>query len=127
MPPQKENATEMNSSTEEKESCRSCLYTGVGTCLGLSAYFFHLAFEDDDSSSKKAASSNNKPCQSRGTSSSFNKTGNSTNTSMKNFGMHNNYLNSLLRTPLSGQTPRLFLLVCSTCCAVAGAYRLYLN
>ena len=32
---------------KEGESCRSCLYTGVSTCLGLSAYFLHLATEDD--------------------------------------------------------------------------------
>jgi hypothetical protein len=27
------------------ESCSSCLWTGVTTCLGLSAYFAHIAFD----------------------------------------------------------------------------------
>lgn len=28
-------------------SCSSCLWTGVITCMGLSVYFAHIAFEDD--------------------------------------------------------------------------------
>jgi hypothetical protein len=31
--------------TESKFSCPACLYTGVATCVGLSAYFAHSAYE----------------------------------------------------------------------------------
>ena len=31
------------------DSCSSCLWTGVITCLGLSAYFAHIAFDDETS------------------------------------------------------------------------------
>ena len=41
------NTSSIQSDPNHKESCRSCLYTGVSTCLGLSAYFLHLATEDD--------------------------------------------------------------------------------
>jgi hypothetical protein len=30
----------------DQESCQACLYTGVATCMGLAAYFAHLATED---------------------------------------------------------------------------------
>lgn len=33
----------------KSESCASCLWTGVGTCVGLAAYFAHAAYEIDES------------------------------------------------------------------------------
>ena len=29
------------------ESCRTCLYTGLATCTGLSGYFLYLAMEEE--------------------------------------------------------------------------------
>ena len=47
--PAEANSTQSSADNGEKESCRSCLYTGVATCFGLSAYFLNLAFEDPPS------------------------------------------------------------------------------
>ena len=33
--------------SNDGESCRSCLYTGLATCTGLSGYFLYLAMEEE--------------------------------------------------------------------------------
>lgn len=128
----------------DRESCRSCLYTGVGTCVGLSAYFAHLALEGTD---KEAAqrnyltdrldrsqgvsvkrfekSSNNhgirEPMQKKQKMSSAGVSSNCIqNTLTKSFGKNKSLLVHRSRN-------RPFLWICSACWAAAGAYRLYLN
>ena len=39
--------TMMMQRSNNEESCRSCLYTGLATCTGLSGYFLYLAMEEE--------------------------------------------------------------------------------
>jgi hypothetical protein len=119
-------------SADANESCRSCLYTGVATCVGLSAYFAHLALEED--TDKRTGGSKSAH--------------GSTKSHMKQTPMHSNsrinkHMNvpnftsakrsseaksNLMRCkPLQMKSNRPFLMICSACWAAAGAYRIYLN
>ena len=125
------NSTVQAKEGESESSCRSCLYTGVGTCIGLSAYFFHLAFDDtgnnhgngsNASHGTKQSSSLRKqnivPSNHKMTiSSARSRVTDVQSTSMK----------LLRKKSLPNPSNRPFLLVCSACWAAAGAYRLYLD
>ena len=124
---------------EDVESCRSCLYTGVATCIGLSGYFLHLATEEEEiqqkgkddikirdrSSSQQPSkmngytNENGKPTSQSKISPNNNKATQSFQSSLKNFMKGTNHT-----VPKNN---RPFLFAMSAVWAVAGAYRLYLN
>lgn len=112
------------------ESCRSCLYTGVATSVGLSGYFLYLAMEEElHRTTKQSESSPHKP--------------HATNGEIKNAPVISRSNSSKKNTPTGfqssfasfmrgnqGQVPkknRPFLFAMSAFWCVAGAYRLYLN
>lgn len=130
------NSTVQAREGENEKSCRSCLYTGVGTCIGLSAYFFHLAFEVEASNHGNGSN----------TSSHHNIKQSTTQPSLREKNVlpsdHKPKISStgrriitaqstsmklLQKKPFLTQSNRPFLLFCSACWATAGAYRLYLN
>mmetsp|Transcript_29573 Transcript_29573/g.29943 ORF Transcript_29573/g.29943 Transcript_29573/m.29943 type:complete len:139 (-) Transcript_29573:29-445(-) len=43
----KKQGTSILSTSSESSSCQSCLYTGVATCIGISAHFAKIAFYDE--------------------------------------------------------------------------------
>jgi len=103
----------------EEESCRSCLYTGVATCGGLSAYFLHLAYEEQPPSRKKLTDATKYPSKDINIPRSTYAPKQVTNIferAMKS--MHQK------SHPKSN---RQFHLAFSAAWAVAGMYRLYLN
>ena len=121
---------------EDVESCRSCLYTGVATCIGLSGYFLHLATEEEEIQQKgkgdikrRDKSSSQQPSKMNGTHTNGTPTSQSKNgpnratqsfqSSLKNFMKGTNHT-----VPKNN---RPFLFAMSAVWAVAGAYRLYLN
>ena len=101
-----------------KESCRSCLYTGVATCTGLSGYFFHLAMEEE---SPRSA-----PKMNGGVANAAK--GLESKSSMQHIPItsKSSTMKFLKGYPVAKQN-RLFLFALSAFCAGAGAYRLYLN
>ncbi len=108
-----------------EESCRSCLYTGVATCVGLSGYFLHLAVEEqqpNESSPHKPRGANwgNRiaPVSLR-TSENSNKMRMSTS--------FQTYIMNSMRGNQVSPKNRPFLFAMSAVWGVAGAYRLYLN
>jgi len=121
---------------KQKASCRSCLYTGVTTCLGLSGYFLYLAMEEEGSGQTPW----------RGSSSRHRGTGPSSHESSQMRGKskpvpiltpqsisknRSSSLQSSLKKFMNG-TPapkknRPFLFAFSAVWAAAGAYRFYLN
>ena len=116
--------------TKEKQSCRSCLYTGVATCMGLSGYFFYLANEEDGRRKIKQPSDGRNH---GGTSlQKLNMGGGDANAAgshrtkslMKN--MKISIITFMQGHPVAKRN-RPFLLGLSAFCAGAGAYRLYLN
>ena len=102
----------------DQGSCRPCLYTGVATCIGLSAYFYHLAHED----TVKEISGNNKDGLSKSQQLS-----NQKQASPRSSELHKTLLNLFRKEPPPRLSNRPFLLTCSAFWAVAGTYRLYLN
>jgi hypothetical protein len=136
MPHQTSRETKLNTPSDDaEESCRSCLYTGVATCIGLSAYFAQLAIFEDDT--------NKRTCRSKGADGStksqvIKQTSMHSNPSLKEH-LHLPDITSTKRSnetkcnlmqrnkPLQVKSNRPFLLVCSACWAAAGAYRWYLN
>lgn len=112
---------------EEVESCRSCLYTGVATCIGLSGYFLHLATEKEEILQKgkddikiRDKSSSQQPSKMNGTHTNGKPTSEfSFQSPLKNFMKGTNHT-----VPKNN---RPFLFAMSAIWAVAGAYRLYLN
>ena len=101
-----------------EESCRSCLYTGVATCAGLSAYFLHLAYEEDQPPSK---THQRQPDATTSKSTTIRKanTPKQPTTGFRTAAM------KLMRQKSAGN--RSFHLAFSAAWAVAGVYRLYLN
>ena len=129
---------------EEEHSCRSCLYTGVSTCLGLSAYFLHLATEDDSIMQKTSKDkqqnsivdkSSMKPTSQQSSKPIDNNTSTATNIRSKQQSspkMHKHIsfqsqLNNFMQSKPIPKSNRPFLFAMSAVWAVAGAYRLYLN
>ena len=112
---------------EEVESCRSCLYTGVATCIGLSGYFLHLATEKEEILQKgkddikiRDKSPSQQPSKMNGTHTNGKPTSEfSFQSPLKNFMKGTNHT-----VPKNN---RPFLFAMSAVWAVAGAYRLYLN
>ena len=136
-------------SPRQEESCQSCLYTGVGTCVGLSGYFLYLALEEDRSevSTKNLQESRQKQHKNNthGTASSSQQYNSRTNgcgirtnnnipkkqpvTSGTNH-IPTSFQSSLMKFMQSNPAQkknRPFLFAFSAVWAVAGAYRLYLN
>lgn len=106
-------ATE-NEPAGQKESCRSCLYMGVGTCTGLAGYFILLALEDEGETSRslKHETSKNMRLQKPQILPKLAVTSS---------------LQNLFRGSVPPNKNRPFLLGFSACWAAAGLYRLYLN
>lgn len=141
--PPSTNTEVQPSSTDRDVSCRSCLYTGVATCIGLSAYFFHLAFECTEKEKessweiiKPRAGTQQSPVHSNGAKEGHAHTMNRSSIGPKcrkaPSDIHNNiWLNTLRKaSPPSYPNPkanRPFLLTFSAFWAAAGAYRYYLD
>ena len=104
-----------------EESCRSCLYTGVATCAGLSAYFLHLAFEDQPPSQQKPTDTTIRKNTSKDTN-----IPRSTNIPKQPTDFFERTI-KLLQQQSPPKSNRQFHLAFSAACAVAGMYRLYLN
>ncbi len=113
-------AAEMQQPNANKEvkKCRSCLYTGIATCAGLSAYFLHLAFEEDQPQSK---THQRQPDATTSKSTTIRKpnTPKQPTTGLRTAAM------KLMRQKSASN--RSFHLAFSAAWAVAGVYRLYLN
>ena len=116
---------------EGEESCRSCLYTGVATCVGLSAYFAHLAFEDEADVNR-----DKKKNPIRGDRLHKHQFADEHTIDQRKVNSQHKYpkidIRSKLMKSFQNRQPQLksnrpFLLVCSACWAAAGAYRWYLN
>lgn len=109
----------------EEESCRSCLYTGVATCAGLSAYFLHLAFEDQPPSS-----SHQRPTDTtiRDFTSKDTKMPKSMHTPNQSIDVFEKAMRLMQqKNPPKSNGNRQFHLAFSAVWAIAGAYRMYLN
>jgi len=104
--------------TKSIESCRSCLYTGVGTCWGLSGYFIYVALFEDRGEKTNSIQKNKKASIINTNSSDLRQSSNAFR------------IESMLWL-LNGKTPpkqnKPFLLAFSAFWAAAGCYRLYLN
>jgi hypothetical protein len=114
---------------KHEESCRSCLYTGVVTCVGLSGYFFHLAMEEQQSNSGGSESSPRKPCAANGgnrIAPVFNRPSENSNKIRISTSFQTYIMDSMRGNQVSPKN-RPFLLAMSAVWGVAGAYRLYLN
>ena len=122
---------------EEVESCRSCLYTGVATCIGLSGYFLHLATEEEEIQQKgkddikiRDKSSSQQPSKMNGMHTNGKPTSQS---NIPNINKATQLFQSSLKNFIKGtnhtvpKNNRPFLFAMSAVWAVAGAYRLYLN
>jgi len=116
---------------KEQESCRSCLYTGVATCIGLSGYFFYLANEEDGHRTMKQprdgryhGGTTPQKIPNMGGGDANAAGSHRTKSLMKNIKI--SILNFMQGHPVAKQN-RPFLLGLSAFCAGAGAYRLYLN
>lgn len=106
------------SNSQEQVSCRSCLYTGVFTCWGLSGYFVYLAFEEDGNPTMtkqqtRVGSGDKKTTVSQG-SKSFQKS------------IETSFITFMQGHPVAKRN-RPFLFALSAFCAGSGACRLYLN
>ena len=143
------NTSSIQSDPNHKESCRSCLYTGVSTCLGLSAYFLHLATEDDKmgkTSNEMQKTPNdikqrqNSTVDKRSMKTTSRKTfkhigsNASTATNIKSKTQSSSkihkpqsQLNNFMKGKPIPKNNRPFLFAMGAVWAVAGAYRLYLN
>jgi hypothetical protein len=110
--------SDVNKEVKKEESCRSCLYTGVATCAGLSAYFLHLAYEEDQPPSK---THQRQPDATTSKSATIRKanTPKQPTTGLRTAAM------KLMRQKSASN--RSFHLAFSAAWAVAGLYRLYLN
>ena len=104
---------------EEKESCRSCLYTGVATCAGLSAYFLHLALEEQPSKQKPTDATIRR-------SNNVNIPRSSTHTQKQPIDLFERSI-KLMQQKSPPKSNRRFHLAFSAAWAMAGMYRLYLN
>ena len=116
-----------------QESCRSCLYTGVGTCMVLSGYFLYLAIEEDghrtpqqprtrDVQYYRGKSPRNIPNIVGGDTKSAEAHG--SKSYLKN--IKTSIITFMQGQPVARRN-RPFLLALSAFCAGSGAYRLYLN
>ena len=106
---------------KEEESCRSCLYTGVSTCVGLSGYFLYLAMEEE-------AHRTTKQLHNSGRSEASPHVISPSNSSKRN--ILTAFQSSIVNFSRGDQIPtknRPFLFAMSAVWCVAGAYRLYLN
>lgn len=114
---------------EREESCRSCLYTGVATCMSLSVYFAHLAFEDNDRKSQKLRSDglNKYRDTEQPKTHSHHSTRGPIQHKHKSIGIQGSWMKSLQGGSPTMKSNRPFLLLCSACWVAAGAYRWYLN
>jgi hypothetical protein len=106
------NVIKPNVNKEGKESCRSCLYTGVAMCAGLSTYFLYLAFEDQPPSKNHQIPNE---ILSRGI-----------HTQKRSAGLHAVAMKLIQQKSLS-KGNRSFHIAFSAAWAIAGIYRLYLN
>ena len=125
--------------SNKQQSCRSCLYTGVATCLGLSSYFFYLATEDDmqktSNDMKQQNSTVDKSSMKPTSQSKPIRSNNSTATNIRSKSqsspkIHKSFqsqLNNFMYSKPIPKNNRPFLFAMSAVWAVAGAYRLYLN
>ena len=107
---------------KQDESCRSCLYTGVSTCVGLSGYFLYLATEEEAHRTTKHQHN------SGGRSEASPHVISPSNSSKRN--ILTAFQSSIVNFSRGNQIPtkhRPFLFAMSAVWCVAGAYRLYLN
>lgn len=120
----------------QQESCRACLFTGVGTCLGLSTYFMYLATEEEEGTMKQQQTHQKYDKINR------NNHHTATHQSTKANGINvcskkipktqskNAFQTSLMKFMQGSPSPKRnkpFLFAFSAFWAAAGAYRLYLN
>ena len=133
MPPPQTRVIEAPLKNDD-ESCRSCLYTGVGTCIGLSVYFAHLALGDRGEEAAQKNEPANKLDRLNGIKQSGQRSTNSTTAKMRKknqlpAGKSSDCIQTALRKsfPVQRFRNRPFLWMCSACWGAAGAYRLYLN
>ena len=136
---------------QRRESCRACLYTGVGTCVAISGYFLSLSLEAEEhqmgtrdihKGNKQDGREINQNKLSTNRSSKFTQLVSAKNASsnlrkaqsqqlLKSSIKHSNPQIQSLLNIVHGKLPpnknRPFLLAFSAAWAVAGAYRLYLN
>ena len=106
---------------EGEESCRTCLYTGVATCAGLSAYFLHLAFEEQPPSQQKPTDATIRKYRSNDTN-----IPRSTHTQKQPIDLFERSI-KLLQQKSPPKSHKRFHLAFSAAWAIAGMYRLYLN
>jgi len=127
-------------SNTDQESCPTCLYTGVGTCVGLSGYFLFLAMEEDqqpknnNNNNQKWHDKISSPKQSTQITSNNNKTKiqshipkpQSTFPRDKSTSFTNSVRKFVGGNPAL-KKHRPFLFACSAVWAAAGVYRVYLD
>jgi hypothetical protein len=122
--------TELSKNLQSRGSCRSCLYTGVTTCVGLSGYFLYLAIDEDGPRAKKQLQTRD-----GGTyyPRNISNMGGDNTKAVKTHGSKSLIKNieSSIIIFMQGQPVakrnRPFLFALSAFCAASGAFRLYLN
>ena len=136
------NTSSIQSDHNREQSCRSCLYTGVATCLSLAGYFFYLATEDAmqktsnydmkqqnstvDKSSMKPTSQS-KPIRSNNSTATNIRSKSQSSPKIHKHISYQSQLNNFMQSKPIPKNNRPFLFAMSAVWAVAGAYRLYLN
>mmetsp|Transcript_52607 Transcript_52607/g.111729 ORF Transcript_52607/g.111729 Transcript_52607/m.111729 type:complete len:141 (-) Transcript_52607:238-660(-) len=119
----------------QRESCRACLFTGVGTCMGLSGYFLYLAMEQEHKQNGFSRTKQHELSSQSHQYSEINgqQTKSKRRTKPQPVSKNRYYLSfetTLMKFTHCNQTPkrnRPFLIACSAMWAAAGAYRFYLN
>ena len=105
-----------------KESCRTCLYTGVATCAGLSAYFLRLALEEQPPSQQKPTDATIRK-YSRSNDTNISR---SAHTQKQPIDIFHRSIR-LMQQKSPPKSNRRFHLAFSAAWAIAGVYRLHLN
>ncbi len=117
------------SNLQSQESCRSCLYTGVTTCIGLSGYFLYLAIDEEGPRARKQLQTRDGGTYPRNLSDMGGDSAKAAETHCSKSLLKN--IESSIITFMQGQPVakrnRPFLFALSAFCAGSGAYRLYLN
>lgn len=134
-----------NTTPTQSDSCRSCLYTGVATCIGLAGYFFHLATEDDNmqktsnhdikqqnsivdkSSIKPTSQQTSKPIGANNSTTTNIRSKSQSSSKIHKPISFQSQLNNFMYSKPIPKNNRTFLFAMSAVWADAGAYRLYLN
>ena len=114
---------------QQEESCRSCFYTGVGTCVGLSSYFLYLAMEKEPHQThhKRQDTSSHQSTKMSNKTTNPSKIPNSQSISSNKSTSFETSLMKFMKGNPAPKRNRPFLFAFSAAWAAAGAYRLYLD